>query len=80
VGIAIDEGLIGSIEDLVTQYLPELVDRDPRFERITIRHLLTMSSGDTVVVRLGRDWGVDNSTWRTTFREIADHLAGEPER
>jgi CubicO group peptidase (beta-lactamase class C family) len=45
VGIAIDEGLIGSVEDPVTAYLPELADRDPRFERITLRHLLTMSSG-----------------------------------
>jgi len=45
VGIAIDEGLIGSIEDPVTQYLPELAARDPRFEQITLRDLLTMSSG-----------------------------------
>jgi CubicO group peptidase (beta-lactamase class C family) len=45
VGIAIDEGLIGSIEDPVTDYLPELAARDPDFRRITLRHLLTMSSG-----------------------------------
>jgi CubicO group peptidase (beta-lactamase class C family) len=45
VGIAIDEGRIGSVEDPVTDYLPELAARDPRFERITLRHLLTMSSG-----------------------------------
>jgi CubicO group peptidase (beta-lactamase class C family) len=45
VGIAIDEGLIGSIDDRVTDYLPELAARDPRFRKITIRHLLTMSSG-----------------------------------
>lgn len=45
VGIAIDEGLIGSVEDPVTDYLPELAVRDPRFERITLRDLLTMSSG-----------------------------------
>ena len=31
VGIAIDEGLIGSVEDPVTDYLPELAARDPRF-------------------------------------------------
>ena len=45
VGIAIDEGLIESIEDPVTDYLPELAARDPEFRQITLRHLLTMSSG-----------------------------------
>jgi CubicO group peptidase (beta-lactamase class C family) len=45
VGIAIDEGLIGSIEDPVTDYLPELAARDPDFRKITLRHLLSMSSG-----------------------------------
>ena len=45
VGIAIDEGLIRSVEDPVTDYLPELAERDQRFEQITLRDLLTMSSG-----------------------------------
>jgi CubicO group peptidase (beta-lactamase class C family) len=45
VGIAIDEGQIGSVEDPVTDYVPELAARDPDFRRITLRHLLTMSSG-----------------------------------
>lgn len=45
VGIAIAEGYIGSVDDPVTDYLPELADRDPRFEAITIRHLLMMASG-----------------------------------
>jgi CubicO group peptidase (beta-lactamase class C family) len=45
VGIAIDEGLIRSVDDRVTDYLPELATRDPRFRKITLRHLLTMSSG-----------------------------------
>jgi CubicO group peptidase (beta-lactamase class C family) len=45
VGIAIDEGLIGSVEDPVTDYLPELAARDPEFRQITLRHLLAMSSG-----------------------------------
>jgi CubicO group peptidase (beta-lactamase class C family) len=45
VGIAIDEGLIGSVEDPVTDYLPELAERDADFREITLRHLLTMSSG-----------------------------------
>ncbi|WP_411277497.1 serine hydrolase domain-containing protein [Gaiella sp.] len=45
VGIAIDEGVIGGVEDPVTDYLPELAARDPRFREITLRDLLTMSSG-----------------------------------
>jgi CubicO group peptidase (beta-lactamase class C family) len=45
VGIALDKGLIGSVDDPVTEYLPELAARDPRFRQITLRHLLTMSSG-----------------------------------
>jgi CubicO group peptidase (beta-lactamase class C family) len=45
VGIAIAEGAIGSLDDPITGYLPELAQRDPRFEEITIRHLLLMSSG-----------------------------------
>jgi CubicO group peptidase (beta-lactamase class C family) len=45
VGIAIDKGLIRSIEDPITDYLPELAAGDPEFEKITLRHLLTMSSG-----------------------------------
>ena len=42
-GIAIDEGLIGSIDDPLAKYLPEW-QGDPR-ERITLRHALQMNSG-----------------------------------
>jgi CubicO group peptidase (beta-lactamase class C family) len=45
IGMAIDEGKIGSVNDSITRYLPELAQRDPRFNRITIRDLLLMSSG-----------------------------------
>jgi CubicO group peptidase (beta-lactamase class C family) len=45
VGIAIGEGFIESLNAPITDYLPELSDRDPRFEEITIRHLITMTSG-----------------------------------
>ena len=45
VGIALAEGYIGSVDDPVTKYLPELAARDPRFSNITLRHLLMMSSG-----------------------------------
>jgi hypothetical protein len=42
-GIAIAEGYIGGVDDKVIAYLPELRGRG--FEDVTIRHLLTMSSG-----------------------------------
>lgn len=45
VGLAIEDGRIGSIHDPITQYLPELAGRDARFERITVHHLLRMASG-----------------------------------
>jgi CubicO group peptidase (beta-lactamase class C family) len=45
VGIAIDEGSIRSVDDPITDYVPELAARDPRFRQVTLRHLLTMSSG-----------------------------------
>lgn len=45
IGIAIAEGHIQSVNDPITDYLPELAARDPRFEDITIRHLLMMASG-----------------------------------
>jgi CubicO group peptidase (beta-lactamase class C family) len=45
VGIAIEDGVIGSVDDPITDYVPELLERDARFGEITIRHLLDMSSG-----------------------------------
>ncbi len=43
VGIAISEGCIKSLDDPITNYLPELKTRG--FDAITIRNLLTMGSG-----------------------------------
>jgi CubicO group peptidase (beta-lactamase class C family) len=44
VGIAIDEGKIRSIDQAITEYIPELRDRKG-FNEITIRHLLLHTSG-----------------------------------
>lgn len=44
-GIAVDEGYIKSIDDAVTDYLPELKKEDPLWQKLTIRHLLDMRSG-----------------------------------
>jgi CubicO group peptidase (beta-lactamase class C family) len=73
VGIAIDERLIGSVADPVTRYLPELAARDPRFERITVRDLLTMSSGIRYQEQsLPLPWGDDvNTYYGVDLRDLA---------
>ncbi len=43
IGIAIDEGTINNVNDLISDYLPEL--KENKIFPITIQHLLTMSSG-----------------------------------
>lgn len=73
VGIAIGEGLIGDVDDPVTDYLPELGDRDPRFAQITIRNLLRMASG---LAFEEMRWGLFNgddplTTYCPDQREIA---------
>jgi CubicO group peptidase (beta-lactamase class C family) len=44
VGIAIQDGFIKSVDDPITDYLPELKGQ-PGFDSITIKNLLTMGSG-----------------------------------
>ncbi len=45
VGMAVTDGSIASLDDPITAYVPELLDKDPRFGDITLRHLITMTSG-----------------------------------
>ena len=76
VGIAIDEGLIGSVDDRITKYVPELARRDPRFRQITLRHLLTMSSGIRYREGGGFPWPFGDDTYTyygVDLREIALH-------
>src|SRR5829696_2950291 len=86
VGIAIDEGHIKSIDEPITNYIPELLEKDERFESITIRNLLTMSSG--IKYEEGGDlpWSDeadDTKTYYSTdLRELAlenSRIEGEPE-
>ena len=71
VGIAIDEGAISSVEDPVTRYVPELARRDRRFQRVRIRHLLTMSSG-LAYEEEGLPWSDDAVTYYgTDLRGVA---------
>ncbi len=46
IGIAIDQGYIGSVEDPLSDYLPQvLAQSDTRKQQITLKHLLTHTSG-----------------------------------
>jgi CubicO group peptidase (beta-lactamase class C family) len=85
VGIAIDEGLIGSVTDPITEYVPELLDRDPRFEAITLKDLLSMSSGLRYEEQeLPLPWGDDIDTYYgTDLRTLAledTEIVGPPGR
>ena len=42
-GAAIKDGFVASVDDPVTRYIPEL--RDSAYDGVTVRHLLTMSTG-----------------------------------
>ena len=44
IGAAIRDGLISSVDDPITRYIPELKPV-PAFEGVTLRHLMSMSSG-----------------------------------
>ena len=44
-GVALTEGHIRSVEDRVTDYIPELKQADPMFEELKIKHLLDMTAG-----------------------------------
>jgi CubicO group peptidase (beta-lactamase class C family) len=84
VGIAIDEGYIKSVDEPITTYIPELLEKDERFKSITIRHLLTMSSG--IKYEEGGDlpWSEDaddtKTYYATDLRELVLNcqIEGEP--
>jgi CubicO group peptidase (beta-lactamase class C family) len=84
VGIAIDEGHIKSVNEPITNYIPELLEKDKRFKAVTIRHLLTMSSG--IKYEEGGDlpWSENSDDTKTYYstnlRELAlnSRIEGEP--
>jgi CubicO group peptidase (beta-lactamase class C family) len=39
------------------------------------QYIYVAPDADAVIVRTGRDWGADNHTWLSTFRDLADQLA-----
>jgi CubicO group peptidase (beta-lactamase class C family) len=62
VGIALAEGYFGSLDDPITLYVPELLETDARYAHITLRHLVSMSSGIRYVEQ-GLPWSDDAATY-----------------
>ena len=58
-GIAMEEGYIGSVDDLLSDYLPQVLElEDEGKQQITLRHLLTHTSGLEWY-----EWGGSYSNW-----------------
>ncbi|MFZ2168323.1 MAG: serine hydrolase [Methylococcaceae bacterium] len=80
IGIAIYEGYIGSVDNPITKYVPQLLEKDPRYKNITLRHLLSMTSGIRYSER-NRPWS-DNTTtyYAPDLRAVAisSPITGQP--
>lgn len=70
VGAAILDGAIGSVDDPVVRYLPAL--RGSAYEGVTVRHLLTMSSG----TRWNEDYADPRSDVNRYSQSLADKRPG----
>lgn len=65
IGLAVADGHISSVDDPVTTYVPELLEKDPRFADVTVRHLMTMSGG-LCYSEDGMPWSDDAQTYYGT--------------
>lgn len=70
VGVALQAGRVGSLEDSVAAYLPAL--RGSAYDAVTVRHLLTMSSG----VRWSEDYTDRNSDVNRYSKSLGDKVPG----
>ena len=70
VGVALAEGRIGSLEEKVSDYLPAL--RGSAYDAVSIRHLMTMSSG----VRWSEDYTDRQSEVNRYSKSIGDKVPG----
>ena len=74
IGIAIDQGRIGSVEDALRRYLPELSDT---LQPVTLRHVLRMTAGveshlPKLVGQTDAPWGDDARIYYgTDLRKLA---------
>jgi CubicO group peptidase (beta-lactamase class C family) len=70
VGAAVRDGAIASIDEPLTRYLPAL--RNSAYEGVTLRHVMTMSSG----TRWNEDYGDRNSDVNRYSKSLADKVPG----
>jgi CubicO group peptidase (beta-lactamase class C family) len=70
VGVAVRDGAIASIDEPLTRYLPAL--RNSAYEGVTLRHVMTMSSG----TRWTEDYGDRNSDVNRYSKSLADKVPG----
>ena len=64
IGIALQEGKIKSLDEPITNYLPELLKKDLRFEHVTIQSVLDMRSG----IRFNEKYiNLNADVWKMAF-------------
>lgn len=66
VGLLVDDGLL-SVDELLVDIFPEMHYKDPKFSKISVYHLLTMSAG----VRFSEAGSVSESHWTEAFFEAS---------
>jgi CubicO group peptidase (beta-lactamase class C family) len=79
VGIALNQGTIDSLDQAVIDFFPEYDDGtlDSRTPKITVRHLLTMTSGYDWSEEYGWRWPEGSSWMAFALRMITAHKPGE---
>jgi CubicO group peptidase (beta-lactamase class C family) len=70
IGAALQQGAIGSLDDAVSRYIPAL--RGCAYDAVTVRHLITMSSG----VRWNEDYTDRNSDVNRYSKSLGDKVTG----
>jgi CubicO group peptidase (beta-lactamase class C family) len=74
IGCAIDEGLIKSVEEPITKYIPELTKNG--FNKVTIKHLLQMTSGIKFYYGLNLRKEIGKMKLRTEPGKEFDYVSG----
>jgi CubicO group peptidase (beta-lactamase class C family) len=67
IGVAIDQGLIAGVDVTIAEYLPQIKELGEYWQRITIRQLLTHSSGINADDSLFMEWYRSDNWLEFTF-------------
>jgi CubicO group peptidase (beta-lactamase class C family) len=79
VGIALDQGLIKSLDQPIADFLPEYFPEPDKYNKkeITIRHALTMTSGLVPTDQTLNRWMASPDWFAYTVNQPKDYPAGE---